>query len=179
MRSETSQNSVLLTWRSFEALLDASSHCSEFWQSFGSYLDNKSLIRDLLLADNRPTIRKSVVKHVTQKCSSSSRYRHRGSKNNLNLLLTSRFLSSSQVSTASFAMRFWPIVAGLIPAATQRPEHCEEAFSLALTLFNKLANPGTPIDFFNLNDLVKEWGELLLAHSCVEVCTHDLAILWC
>lgn len=91
----------------------------------------------------------------------------------MRLSLTSYSLSTSQVSTANFAMKFWPIVAELIPAATQRPEHCEETFTLALTLFNKLANPGTPVDFFNLNDLVKEWGELLLAHSCVEVCSHS------
>ncbi|KUJ19036.1 ubiquitin C-terminal hydrolase-like protein [Mollisia scopiformis] len=152
MASATSQNSVHLTWRSFEAILDAVSHCSDLWQSFGAHLSNKTLVRDLLLDDDRSAIRKSVVKHVTQKCSSSP--------------------SSSQLTTNHFAMTFWPKIAALIPVATQYPERCEETFTLALTLFNKLANADTTAGFFNLNKLVKEWGTLLLAYSCAETVGH-------
>ncbi|KAE8446846.1 hypothetical protein EG329_011623 [Mollisiaceae sp. DMI_Dod_QoI] len=159
MRSETSQNSVHLTWRSFEAILDASSHNPELWQSFASHLRSKSLLRELLLEDNRSAIRKSVVKHVTQKCSSIPRPS-----------------SPTQMPPMNLAVTLWPMIAELIPVATLRPEHCEETFMLAHTLFNKLASLGNSVDLLNLNDLVNQWGNLLLAHSCVETVGHPESV---
>lgn len=174
MRSETSQNSVHLTWRSFEAILDASSHSLELWNSFASHLESECLLRELLLDDSRPAIRKSVVKHVTQKCGSNPRY---DPYSNNCLRLISNLSSPAQMPTINFAVTFWRMVGDLIPVATTRAEHCEETFTLAHTLFNKLAGSSTTLDVLNLNDLVTKWGSLLLRHQCVEVCRHGPCVL--
>ena len=62
---------------------------------------------------------------------------------------------------------FWPMIASLINEAVLYPYQCEEIFSLAHTLFKRLAE--TSSDFLDLEDLVKQWGGLLLNHSCQEV----------
>jgi ubiquitin carboxyl-terminal hydrolase 34 len=67
-------------------------------------------------------------------------------------------------------MTFWPLVAELIPAATINAQQCEETFSLALALFKRLAE--TSLEFLNLEDLVKQWGGLLLSHTCAESVGH-------
>jgi ubiquitin carboxyl-terminal hydrolase 34 len=74
--------------------------------------------------------------------------------------------SLAQVSTTSFVIAFWPMVAALISEATQNAAQCEETFSLSLALFKKLAE--TSLEFLNLEDLVNQWGALLLSHSCAE-----------
>ncbi len=76
--------------------------------------------------------------------------------------------SLARVSTTDFLVAFWPMVAALIPQAALKPQQCEETFSLGLTLFKKLAE--TSIEFLNLEDLVRQWGSLLLSHPRREVC---------
>jgi len=66
-----------------------------------------------------------------------------------------------------FATAFWPLVSALIPEATLYPEQCDETLTLSLALFKKLA--GSDIHFFNLGDLMKQWGFLLLSHDSREV----------
>jgi ubiquitin carboxyl-terminal hydrolase 34 len=70
---QSSQNSVHLTWRSFEAILEASIHNPELWGHFASHLASNTLLRELLLEDPRPLIRKSVAKHIMSKCTFSPR----------------------------------------------------------------------------------------------------------
>jgi ubiquitin carboxyl-terminal hydrolase 34 len=59
------------------------------------------------------------------------------------------------------------MVAQLIPKACLRPLQCEETFTLSLTLFKRFAD--IAIRDLKLEDLVKQWGNLLLSHPCVEV----------
>jgi ubiquitin carboxyl-terminal hydrolase 34 len=59
------------------------------------------------------------------------------------------------------------MIASLIPEAVLHPYQCEEIFTLANTLFKRLAE--TSLEFLNLEDLVKQWGALLLSHTCREV----------
>jgi ubiquitin carboxyl-terminal hydrolase 34 len=59
------------------------------------------------------------------------------------------------------------MIASLISEAILQPYQCEEIFTLALTLFKRLAE--TSLDFLNLEDLVNQWGSLLLSHTCREV----------
>lgn len=59
------------------------------------------------------------------------------------------------------------MIASLIPEAVHHPLQCEELFSLAHTLFKRVAE--TSLDFLDLEDLVKQWGALLIGHVCVEV----------
>jgi ubiquitin carboxyl-terminal hydrolase 34 len=76
--------------------------------------------------------------------------------------------SLARVSTTNFVVAFWPTIGKLISEAVRQPQQCEETFSLALTLFKRLAE--TSLELFDLDDLIKQWGVILLAHSCVEVC---------
>jgi ubiquitin carboxyl-terminal hydrolase 34 len=62
---------------------------------------------------------------------------------------------------------FWPLIDSLINEAVLYPYQCEEFFSLAHTLFKRLAETST--ECLKLEDLVKQWGGLLLSHSCQEV----------
>ncbi|KAF4629829.1 hypothetical protein G7Y89_g8311 [Cudoniella acicularis] len=146
----SNQNSSQLTWRAFEAILEASLHNVEMWNSFATHLKNSTLLCDLLLEDPRPVIRKSVGKQVVNKCTFSP--------------------SLAQVSTTDFSVEFWPIVTSLIIEAVKQPQQCEDTFSLGVSLFKKLAE--TSIDFLDLNELVQQWGSLLLSHNCKESVGH-------
>jgi ubiquitin carboxyl-terminal hydrolase 34 len=66
------------------------------------------------------------------------------------------------------------MVAGLIPEAVLNSRQCEETFSLALTLFKRIAE--SSLEFLNLEELVKNWGSLLLQHSCVERVGHPESV---
>lgn len=58
---------------------------------------------------------------------------------------------------------------GLIPSAATNIHQSEDTFFLALALFRVLGE--NSIEYLNLNDLVTQWGTLLLSHSCVESTT--------
>lgn len=147
---ESTQNSAQLTCASFEAILEASTHGPEFWRAFSAHLSSTPLLRELLFEDRRPAVRKSIVKQVMAKCTYSP--------------------SLAQVSTTMFVITFWPLVAALIPEATGNAQQCEDTFSLALALFKRLAE--TSLEFLNLEDLVQQWGVLLLSHTCAESVGH-------
>lgn len=59
------------------------------------------------------------------------------------------------------------MVVQLIPEAVLMPLQCEETFALSLTLFKRFAE--VAMRDLNLENLVKQWGNLLLSHRCVEV----------
>ncbi|TVY73211.1 Ubiquitin carboxyl-terminal hydrolase [Lachnellula suecica] len=143
----TTQNSVHLIFRIFEALLEASLHSLELWTSFISHLKSSHLLQDLVLEDPRGVIRKSVSKSIANKC-----------------VLTP---SLAKVSSMDFALAFWPMVSTLVAEATHHPQQCEETFQLCLALFKKMAE--SAISYFNLGDLVNQWGSLLISHECKEV----------
>lgn len=62
------------------------------------------------------------------------------------------------------------MIDSLITDAVDYPYQCEEIFTLAHTLFKKLAETST--DFLDLEDCVKQWGGLLLNHNYQEVGDH-------
>ncbi|KAK2624650.1 hypothetical protein QTJ16_005843 [Diplocarpon rosae] len=147
---QTSPKSVHVTARSFEVILEASIHNADFWDLFVLHLHESTLLQDLILDDPHPVIRKNAMKHLVNKCT---------------------FIPSlAQLSTSRFVAAFWPMVAQLIPRAIHNPLQCEETFNLSLTLFKRLAD--TAIQELNLEDLVKEWSNLLLSHRCVELVGH-------
>jgi hypothetical protein len=63
------QNSVPLISSLFEAILEASMHSSDFWNTFQNHERTPKLIFELLLDDPRVAIRKATVKQIAQKCS--------------------------------------------------------------------------------------------------------------
>lgn len=151
---DTAHNSIHLTWRTVEAILEASSHNAELWQAFVTHLNTNTLLSELILEDSRPIVRRAVVKQIANKCNNS--------------------LSLAQVSTISFATTFWPMVATLVPLASLDALQCEETFSLAHAIFKRIAE--SSIDSLKLEKLVNEWGTLLLAHSCQENIGHHDSI---
>lgn len=48
----------------------------------------------------------------------------------------------------------------LINGVGEHPYQCEELFSLALTLFKRIAE--TSLEFINLDDVMRQWTSLLL-----------------
>ena len=163
-----SQNSIHLTCRSFEAILEASIHNPELWKSFRSHLSRSTLLQDLILEDPRAVIRKSVVKQIANKCAFTPRYSTQPMMWEGQKLIVD---SLARVSTADFVVAFWPLVRDLIPGAVHHPYQCEDVFSLCHTLFKKLAE--ISLDLIVLDNLVDCWGTLLLSHAPIEVCFFD------
>ncbi|KAL2064045.1 hypothetical protein VTL71DRAFT_4539 [Oculimacula yallundae] len=145
-----SQNSIHLTARSFESMLEASIHNIAFWELFVTHLHSSTLLEDLVLKHPQQFIRKYTTKQILTKSSSVS--------------------SLGQVSATMFVATFWPIVAHLIPLAVHLPYQCEETFSLSLALFKRYAD--VAISQLNLEALVSQWGNLLLNHTCLETVGH-------
>ncbi|KAG9232040.1 ubiquitin C-terminal hydrolase-like protein [Amylocarpus encephaloides] len=146
--------SLKLTCSLMEALFESSLHNPDFWLSFASHLKSNTLLGDLLLVDPRPAIRKNIAKQIANKCTFSP--------------------SLALVSSTTFMMDLWPMIVALIPETMTQRQNCEEAFYLANTLFKRLAE--TSIDFLNLGELVRQWGQLLISHKCIEVVGHPESI---
>jgi ubiquitin carboxyl-terminal hydrolase 34 len=71
--TQTARNSAHLTCRSFEAMLEASSHNPEFWRAFSAHMCNTPLLRQLVFEDSRTAVRKSIIKQIGAKCAFSPR----------------------------------------------------------------------------------------------------------
>lgn len=134
------------------------------WTNFKQHLNSSTLLRDLLLDDPRPPIRKNAMKQVLSKCAFSPKY---VSSHNNGMAANNFALSLAQVSITDFTVAFWPMVATLIPYAAKQLQSCEEVFTLSNQLFKKLADTST--DFFNLDELISQWSTLLLSHTPNEV----------
>lgn len=108
------------------------------------------VIRTLLLADERPFIRKSISKLISARSLYDS--------------------GRSGVLALDFAELFWPIILQLLPQAASKPQGCEELFNLASNLTKKLIdNRSSALD---LPSCVKRCGDLLLSHTSTEDITH-------
>jgi ubiquitin carboxyl-terminal hydrolase 34 len=146
----TSPNSVQLVANAFEATLEASFHSPQLWSAFRSHPKTPHLLCELILLDPRPGLRKGVLKQITSKCCYAS--------------------SLSSLSTTEFAMTLWPILYDLVPQAVMHPQKCEEALSVTLLVFRKLAD--TSIDSVNVEKCLTRWGSLLVQHECREDVGH-------
>jgi hypothetical protein len=62
------QNSVPLVVSIFEAILEACFHSLRFWSAFKSHSNTPQLVRELLLDEPRTGLRKSIMKHLSNKC---------------------------------------------------------------------------------------------------------------
>ncbi|KAH8805567.1 ubiquitin C-terminal hydrolase-like protein [Xylogone sp. PMI_703] len=154
-RSATSSpNSVHLTWRIFEVMLEASVHNPLFWAAFKGHLTGSPLFQNLLLEDPRTVIRKSVYKQISNKCSFSP--------------------SHAQVTNIEFISTFWALVVGLIPISISKPTQCEETLGLGLSLLKNL--PEASNESVDLSQLIVEWGHLLIDYESKEVIGHPEAV---
>jgi ubiquitin carboxyl-terminal hydrolase 34 len=167
-KSAAAQNSVLMVSSTFEAILDASLYSPPFWAAFIASPSTPNLLYELLLDDPRVSLRKSIMKNITSKCNCTP--------------------SLSTLSTIDFASAFWPLLNKLVPRSRYHSDRCDEALSVVLVVFRKLA--GTSVDSVDLNACLTAWGGLLAAHKSqetvgypesIDVLTHGLANLlyWC
>lgn len=69
-----SLHSNSLTWRCFEAILEASLNNVDLWALFKEHIKRNSLLGDLLIEEPRMSIRKSVAKQIITKCTVNQRY---------------------------------------------------------------------------------------------------------
>lgn len=149
-KSESSNVSVDLAHRCFEALLECCAKSDEFWTMFRGRGEIGEVIKTLLLADERPFMRKGIAKLMSNRSSYDS--------------------GQPGVLAIDFAEFFWPIILQLLPQATSQPHRCEELFNLASHLEKKLvADDSSTLD---LPSCVKRCGDLLLAHTSTEDIAH-------
>ncbi|KFX98867.1 hypothetical protein V490_02068 [Pseudogymnoascus sp. VKM F-3557] len=144
--SKAAKNSIQMVSSSFEAILEASLHSRPFWTSFITASSTPELIRKLLLEDHRSSLRKSIMKQMTSKCTFTP--------------------SLSALSTLDVATAFWPLLRDLVPSAVSLPEQCEEAFSVALLVFRNLAE--SSVGSVDIDSSLFQWGSLLTQHTAQE-----------
>lgn len=140
------QYNVELVNRVLEALLECCARSRTFWDDFRHKDVVISIVQELLLADERPFVRKAVYKLISSKCV----YSH----------------GAPGVPSIDFAEFFWPVVFGLFPRAMNEPAKCEEVFSLAFVLMKKLVEVESPV--IDLRACLAHCGRLLLGHTTVE-----------
>jgi len=144
--SNAAKNSVQMVSATLEAILEASLRSQPFWAAFICSPDMPQLLRELLLEDPRSSLRRSVMKQITSKCTFTP--------------------SLSTLSTLDIAAAFWPLVYDLILPAVSFPDKCEETLSVALLVFRHLAEASvTSVD---LNACLSQWGSLLVEHTSQE-----------
>jgi len=142
-QTPSAAESAQLTCRTFDAILEASSHNIELWSQFQDHMRSSLLLQELLLVETRHQIRKSVAKSIITKSAYSA--------------------SLARVSATQFAVAFWPLVCTIVPVVHQYPTHCDELFHLSETLLKKLAD--VSMNSLELDKLLKAWGTQLVLHS--------------
>ncbi|KFY87186.1 hypothetical protein V500_07114 [Pseudogymnoascus sp. VKM F-4518 (FW-2643)] len=144
--SKIAKNSIQMVSSAFEAILEASLHSRPFWTSFITAPSTPQLIHKLLLEDHRSSLRKSIMKQMTSKCSFTP--------------------SLSALSTLDVTTAFWPLLRDMIPSAVSLPDQCEEALSVALLVFRNLAE--SSVVSVDLDVCLFQWGTLLTQHTAQE-----------
>ncbi|KAK8049930.1 Ubiquitin carboxyl-terminal hydrolase [Apiospora phragmitis] len=146
----SAQNSIELISRSLEALLECCVRSNAFWDTFRNHDAVKETLQKLLVDDDRPFVRKGVVKLMTAK----SVYSH----------------SPSGTPALEFAAFFWSITLELLPRAVRDSGKNEEVFNLAIVLIKKLGEADSPA--LNIRHCLFKCGDLLLQHNSVEDISH-------
>lgn len=150
----SSQNSIELINRSLEALLECCVRSNAFWDTFKSSRAAKEAVQNLLIDDDRPYVRKGVVKLMSAKIF----YNH----------------SPPGTPALAFAEFFWPIAFELLPRAVRDSGKSEEVFSLAIVLIKKLGDAESAV--LDLGHCLFQCGDLLLQHNSVEDVSHPARI---
>jgi ubiquitin carboxyl-terminal hydrolase 34 len=147
--SETATGLVNLT---FQAVLECCCMSRGFWDALSRHSEVGRLTGTLLLDDWRPRVRSMASTLIGEKVTSSK--------------------SSSAVAPLDFAVFFWPIVSGLIPAAVHQPYKCEEVFTLAFTIFKTLRETRSSV--LDIQALLNDYCNMLLAYTTLEARTAHL-----
>ncbi|KAI0395296.1 hypothetical protein F5Y17DRAFT_423819 [Xylariaceae sp. FL0594] len=153
-QAETSEISIQLVHRSFEALLECCGKSDAFWDTFRSHDSLAELIQSLILEDDRSLIRHNIAKLITNDC-----------------FLDSSGLGASSIDLAEY---LWPIVLSLLPRAVARPSNCGELFRLQEHLLKKLIDHNS--NALDLKSCVLQTSRLLTSHTSTEDIAHPEAV---
>ncbi|KAI9815552.1 MAG: hypothetical protein M1827_002686 [Pycnora praestabilis] len=141
--SLSSDSSVSLTCQCFSTIIEASLHSDSIWADFSHRLDLPDLLRDLLLQDGRPELRKGVADTIVGVCRTLPRM--------------------TKVTAEEFASFFWTILATIIPETINHQSTSEQFFQVSLAVFRSIAESSR--DDLDLEEYIRLWGQLLMDHE--------------
>ncbi|KAL3423599.1 ubiquitin carboxyl-terminal hydrolase [Phlyctema vagabunda] len=141
-----SDTSIRLVGKVFTAILEVTSHSFPLWDMLKLNLSN-GLLKDLLINDSRPLLRKSIAKQLVERCG---------------------YIPSSSI-TRDFQDTLWSVISSLIPDAVASSQS-EDVFFVALPLYKQVLDSTTksPDVVENMNG----WARLLLSLEANEVVGH-------
>ncbi|KAI1818721.1 hypothetical protein GGS20DRAFT_526616 [Poronia punctata] len=146
VNAETSELSIQLVHRCFEALLECCRWSAEFWDTLRKQETMPETIHALLLRDDRSLVRNNIAK----------------------LLISESLLVNSGLGAdgIDFAEYLWPIIMSLLPGAVLEPQKCEELFRLALHVLKRLIEEDSST--LDLKSCVQRTAKLLSLHASTE-----------
>ncbi|KAI9864071.1 MAG: hypothetical protein M1813_003388 [Trichoglossum hirsutum] len=143
LESWSYQESPVLAWQCFSAIIEASIHSAAFWNIFTWRPDIPGLIKEIVLDDPRLSLRKCVAERMSHVCKVLP--------------------NSSKVNEEEFASFFWQILSKILPEAKCNPENSEQLFQAALAVFRSVGEFSR--DSLDIEGYIIEWGTLLVAHK--------------
>lgn len=128
-----------------------------FWKKLSESPDFAELIRCLLLLDPRKTIRSRAAQQIQEVVKKEMTLTDK-----LTLDLTD---ASARLSLTKY---FWSALVALVSSAANLPNQCEEVFRVTYFIVSLLSPGSHPL--LDVPGLAIQTSELLLAHTCTEVC---------
>lgn len=155
----------------FEALLEGALHEEQLWPHITANLKSTALMRQILLADTRPQVRKQFCKILLQLSGTGT--------TKLVLKLNDPRAARSRFSEdriESGVAHVWDIIADELQCVEQYSSQSQELFDAAIAVFRRSSKNLTP-DI--LHELFRKWSGILVSHQHSEVVgrpSHDHVI---
>lgn len=127
-------------------IFECCSRSPEFWKEFRENDQVPELVADLLLNNSRPAVRQHTAELIGKKIIESP---------------------EPHAAAGEFREFFWPLVSRLVGPAMRQPHNSGELLNLALSILKLLRGSGSPI--FDVQQLLADWGDLLLSYTTYEV----------
>ncbi|KAK3692278.1 hypothetical protein B0T22DRAFT_9213 [Podospora appendiculata] len=144
--SEGAIKHIIFTLRS---ILESCSLSTAFMTAFCIDPSVPSVLKELMLNDQRPLIRKNTATLILDKIGNN--------------------MIDPDTTTAKFRYFFWPVISSFVRSAITKASTSSEFLELCLTAFRVLRISRSPI--LDLQKLHGEWSNLLLAYTTFEEVT--------
>ena len=152
------EDGSVLAVHAMAAILRVALFSSAFWEKLSENSGFTSLLQRLLLSDPRKAIRTRTIQQI---------------QDTLRMEWANADSTASGSTNESAALPltqfFWSTVLTLLPSAANAPNQCEEIFRITHFFLNQLSFQ--PLPLLEIPELATKISELLLAHTCIEVCT--------
>jgi ubiquitin carboxyl-terminal hydrolase 34 len=167
----TKEISQIPLFEPFEALLEGALHEEQVWPHITTELKSTALMRQILLVDTRPHVRKQFCKILLQLSGAGS--------TKLVLKLNDPRAARSRFSeerVESALAHVWAIIADELQYVEQYSSQSQELFDAAIAVFRRSSrNLSSGV----LGDLFRRWSGILILHQHSEVVgrpSHDYVI---